>query len=181
MELDKATILEALNLLNSRLAERKISGEICIFGGTAMVLAFSARVSTKDVDALFHPASEIREIAKDVGEELHLPSDWLNDGVKGFVSSAHQVTTQNMPQFSNLVVTMPVPEYLLAMKCMAARIAHSPNEPDDVKDIKFLIKYLKLRSPQEVFEKVENYYAADQISVKTKYLIEGLFDEKRST
>ena len=53
-------ILEALANLNGRLAEEGVIGEICIYGGTAMVLAFNARLSTKDVDAIFNPAEIIR-------------------------------------------------------------------------------------------------------------------------
>jgi len=37
-------------------------------------------------------------------------------------SSRHETTAGNLPQFPHLRLTMPVPEYLLAMKCMAARI-----------------------------------------------------------
>ena len=34
----------------------------------------------------------------------------------------HETTAAGLPQFAHLRLTMPVPEYLLAMKCMAARI-----------------------------------------------------------
>jgi hypothetical protein len=109
-----------------------VTGELCLFGGTVMVLAFNARLSTKDVDALFQPAQTIRNIARRIGEEQHLPVDWLNDGVKGYISSRHETTSGNLPQFPNLRLTMPVPEYLLAMKCMAARLGGTTGEPSDL-------------------------------------------------
>src|SRR5689334_2365462 len=141
-----------------------------------MVLAFTARLSTKDVDALFQPAPLIRDLARRIGEDQGLPSDWLNDGVKGYVSSRHETTAGNLPQFPHLRLTMPVPEYLLAMKCMAARLG-GPNEPSDVNDIIFLIRYLKLDSAPRVLDVVGQYYPANRIPVKTQYLMEGLFEE----
>ena len=75
---------------------------------------------------------------------------------------------------------MPVPEYLLAMKCMAARIGGAMGEePSDVSDIVFLIRRLRLKSSEEVLDLVGRYYPAERISVKTQYLVESLFEEGR--
>jgi hypothetical protein len=72
---------------------------------------------------------------------------------------------------------MPVPEYLLAMKCMAARIGAAADEATDVADIIFLIRRLKLQSARDVLGLVGQYYPANRIPVKTQYLVEGLFEE----
>jgi hypothetical protein len=72
---------------------------------------------------------------------------------------------------------MPVPEYLLAMKCMAARLGGTAGEPSDVSDIVFLIRHLELKSAKAVLDLVGQYYPANQIPVKTQYLVEGLFEE----
>ena len=144
-----------------------------------MVLAFAARLSTKDVDAVLQPAKTSRDIVSRLAEELSLPADWLNDGVKGFVSARHETTTGDLPQFSNLRLTMPVPEYLLAMKCMAARIGGTTDEPSDVADIVFLIRHLKLGTAADVLDLVGLYYPENRSPVKTQYLVEGLFEEGR--
>lgn len=178
-KLTREKILTALEALSKQLGERGITGEICLFGGTVMVLAFTARLATKDVDAIFQPTQTIRNLAKSVAEQLHLPANWLNDGVKGYVSARHETTTGNLPQFTHLRLTMPVPEYLLAMKCMAARIGGIRDEPSDVSDIIFLIRHLKLESATEVLDLVGRYYSANRIPVKTQYLVEGLFEEGR--
>ena len=175
--LTRENILAALHALSDELAKQNVMGEVCLFGGTVMVLAFSARLATKDVDALFQPTQIIRELARHIASEQHLPADWLNDGVKGFVSARHETTAGNLPQFPQLRLTMPVPEYLLAMKCMAARIGGTTDEPSDVADIVFLIRHLKLKSAREVLDLVGQYYPANRIPVKTQYLVEGLFDE----
>ncbi|MBX3744763.1 MAG: hypothetical protein KF833_05590 [Verrucomicrobiae bacterium] len=175
--LTRDQILAALSALSDHLGQQHVTGEICLFGGTVMVLAFTARLSTKDVDALFQPAQVIREAARRVGEDQQLPAGWLNDGVKGFISARHETTTGNLPQFPHLRLTMPVPEYLLAMKCMAARIGGAKDEPSDIADIVFLIRRLKLNSAKESLDLVGQYYPANRIPVKTQYLVEGLFEE----
>jgi len=175
--LTRETILSGLSALSDALGERGATGEICLFGGTVMVLAFAARPSTKDVDAIFRPTQAIREIAADIGQHQHLPLDWLNDGVKGFVSARHETTAGNLPQFPHLRVTMPVPEYLLSMKCMAARLGGTAGAPSDVADIQFLIRHLGLKSAGAVLDIVAQYYPASRVPVKTQYLIEGLFGE----
>jgi hypothetical protein len=175
--LTREAILRALQTLSNLLGEKGVTGEICLFGGTLMVLAFTARLTTKDVDALFQPTQTIRELARRIATEQQLPVDWLHDGVKGFISTRHETTAGNLPQFPHLRLTMPVPEYLLAMKCMAARLGGTADEPSDVIDIVYLVRHLKLKSADEVLDLVGQYYPANRISVKTQYLVEGLFEE----
>jgi hypothetical protein len=176
--LSREAILGALDGLSEELGRIGVTGELCLFGGTVMVLAFSARVATRDVDAVFQPSAAIREAAARVAEQRQLPPGWLNDGVKGFISARHETTPGNLPQWPHLRLTMPVPEYLLAMKCMAARLGGAGGEQTDVPDIVFLIRRLGLRSAQEVLDVVARYYPAERISVRTQYLVEGLFEEE---
>jgi hypothetical protein len=72
---------------------------------------------------------------------------------------------------------MPVPEYLLAMKCLASRIGAVEGEADDVSDIAFLIRHLRLKSTNAVMDIVAAYYHQDTVPVKAQYLVEGLFAE----
>jgi len=175
MELDRQRILEALAELDRRLGERGISAEVCLFGGAAMILAFQARQTTKDIDAIFAPSAVVRELAKQIGEEKGYTAGWFNDGVKGFVSDRPEHTAANLPQFSHLKVMMPAPTYLLAMKCLAARVA----TPDatDVQDVKFLVRHLGLRQPTDVLEIVARYYPANRIQPKTQYFVEAVMEE----
>lgn len=142
-----------------------------------MVLAFAARPTTKYVDALFYPPQIIRDLARRIATEQNLPANWLNDSVKGFVSARHETTVGNLPQFPYLRLTMPVPEYLLAMKCMASRLGGTNDTPSDVVDIVFLIRHLKLKSAGTVLNLVSQYYPSNRVPVKTQYLVEGLFEE----
>jgi hypothetical protein len=176
VDLTRDDILKALESLSDGLRTQNVTGEICLFGGAVMLLAFNARLSTRDVDAVFQPASLIRKIAADIGEDRGWSRDWLNDGVKGFVSSRGEHIPGNLPQFDNLRIIMPTSEYLLAMKCMAARTG-GVDEKSDVPDILFLVRHLKLRTAKDVLDIVTNYYGDRPVPVKTQYLIEGLFEE----
>jgi len=177
--LTREQILAALGALDQMLAERGVIGEVCLFGGAVMVLAFNARLATKDVDALFQPAVLVRELAARVAAGTGLPTDWLNDGVKGFVSARHEVVSGNLPQFPHLRLTMPTAEYLLAMKCLASRLGSGGGEADDTADIAYLIRELGLKSADAVLQIVTAYYPPDRVPVKAQFLVESLFEEGR--
>src|SRR5947207_15729067 len=112
MMMRKDQILEALQRLSARLADRGIVGELHLLGGTVMMLAFQAREATKDVDAIFAPTNEIREAARAVADELDLDPNWLNDGAKGFVSAQGDYTDEVLPQYSHLRLLTPTAEYM---------------------------------------------------------------------
>ena len=171
--LGEVEILQALAALDANLAGRGIKGEICLFGGAVMVLAFQARQSTRDVDAVFAPAAVVREAVAEVGRERGWAEDWLNDGVKGFVSARQNVQDAGL-NLLNLSVTMPVPEYLLAMKCMAARAEQGSRDMDDAK---FLIRRLGLPNVEAALAIVEDYYPPQRLTVKTRYFVEAAFEE----
>lgn len=168
--LSKDEIVAALARLNDYLSESNIIGELCLFGGTVMVLAFNARLSTRDVDAIFQPASLIRELSAKVAEERGLSATWLNDGVKGFQSSQPELTQDSVPQFSHLRIYRPSAQYLLAMKCMASR-ASGPDLSGDKNDIAVLIKHLHLKTSEEVLENVTRFFPPERILPKTQFMI----------
>ena len=69
-------ITQYLTELNDELEARNIKGEISLFGGAVMVLAFKARISTKDVDAIFEPTAEIRAAVTRIAERHGLNENW---------------------------------------------------------------------------------------------------------
>jgi len=174
-EFDRETILSALRRLSDLLGSRGAIGEICLLGGTVMVVAYKARASTKDIDAIFEPASLIRELARTVQQEMDLPESWINDAAKGFVSARHEVTTGDLPQFDNLRVTAPVAEYLLAMKCLSSRIPADTTEHGDIADIRFLIRHLGLTSVDEALAILSRYYPDERLPVRARFVLEDIF------
>jgi hypothetical protein len=175
--LEGEQILRALSRLAEILREQAVEGEICLLGGTVMVLAFAARPSTKDVDAIFRPTEAIRRAAAVVQVEQDLPESWLNDGAKGFISARHEVVAGDLPQFPGLRLVAPTPEYMLAMKSMASRIGYADADPSDVADMRWLVERLGLRTPREALEIVRAFYPEDQIPPRARYLLEELFHE----
>ena len=172
---ERAQIIQALRRLSDLLKEKDIHGEICLLGGTVMVLGFQARSSTKDIDAVFAPIQPIREAALIVQQEQGLPENWINDGAKGFVSVRHDSVEGDQPQFENLRLTMPTPEYMLAMKCMASRISEGLVERGDVADIRFLIRYLNLKGKEDVLGILGQYYPPDRVPPRAQFLVEDIF------
>ena len=161
-------IAKYLTELNDELRLIDIKGEVSLYGGAVMVLAFKARIATKDVDAIFHPTAEIRSAAKLIAERHGLVESWLNDGVKGYVVEHSRKILFQLP---NLTVFIPEPDYLLAMKALAARA-----DTEDESDVLTLVRSLGLTSADEVFTIIEKYYPKKQIPPKTQYFIQGLLE-----
>lgn len=175
-QLTKGRIVAALEALNALLEAKCVVGELCIFGGATMVLAFDARPSTRDVDAVFVPKSEVASAADQVAEDLELPASWLNDGVKGFVSASGELTDDGMPQWPNLRILRPSTRYLLAMKCMASRVA-GYDSGGDRSDIVLLCNQLGLKETSEILDLVADYYPPNLIPAKTAFFIEEIVAE----
>ena len=54
-----------------------------------LMLTYDWRLATKDVDAVFEADRQtIRRLARDIAAENDWDPNWLNDGVKGFLSAA---------------------------------------------------------------------------------------------
>src|SRR5437016_14318985 len=74
-----------LSELNEELRSMDVKGEICLYGGAVMALAFKARPDTDDVDAVFEPVRSIRKAASLVAERNCLPVGWLKMAVEMFL------------------------------------------------------------------------------------------------
>lgn len=72
--LDRTAIEDAFRRLGDRLARREVIADLYIFGGAAMALAYDARRSTRDIDAVFEPHGIVLDEARPVASELGLPS-----------------------------------------------------------------------------------------------------------
>lgn len=177
--LSRTTILTTLGHLSDELGKRGVLGELNVVVGTAMVLAFDARNSTKDVDAIFHPSVDVRTAAAAVADDLGLPADWLNDAAKGFLSPSGEFVRIEAIDFPNLRVQAPTPEYMLAMKVLAAR-AGLDGERGDAGDIAFLIRLLGLSEASAVMSIVARYYDPSRIPPRSMYLVDEILEEIRS-
>jgi hypothetical protein len=90
--LDRAAIDNAFRRLGERLARRGIVADIYIFGGAAMALAYDARRSTRDIDAIFEPHGIVLDEARAVAAQLGLPNWWLNEQASAYVAGGGDVS-----------------------------------------------------------------------------------------
>lgn len=167
--LNSETMKMLFEALNKELKKQGVTGEVGLCGGAVMCLVFNARAATKDIDAIFKPTREIREACMKIAKAHNLPEDWLNDAAKGFFLT--EPPRQEVLDYSNLRVWAPTADYMLAMKCTSARF-----DTYDKEDVVFLVRYLKMKTPQDVFKTILKYYPRERIPAKTRFLIEELLD-----
>ncbi len=163
-----AEIKTYLSEINDELSAQDVIGEICIYGGAAMCLAFKARPATKDVDAIFEPIKIIRGAISKIANKYNLNEGWLNFAVKVFIVEHEKNVLLDL---SNLKVYVPTADYLLAMKVLALRA-----ESFDAEDVEFLIRRLSLKKIEDVLKIVGDYYPKKEIKIETKFQLEEIFE-----
>lgn len=162
-------IRRLLGLLDRELGEAGVLGELHLVGGAVMCLALGARPATRDVDALFRPAAEVRAAAARVARREGLPADWLNDAVKGFLGPRNSF--ERFLDLPHLRVFVAHPRYLLAMKCRALRLGA---EFHDLEDVRYLLRHLGVRTAAEAQAIVGEYFDDGEIPAKARYALEDL-------
>jgi predicted nucleotidyltransferase len=167
--LSKADIVRLFHLLDAELAGEEAVGEIYLVGGAVMCLAFSARDSTRDVDAFFRPPKLVREAARRVALRANAPADWLNATVRGFLSPKGDFDA--FLELDHLKVFIARPEYLLAMTCAAFRLSE---EFHDLEDVRYLLRYLNLTTAEDAMRVVTRYFDASQLLPKTRLALEEI-------
>lgn len=129
---DRDRLIEAFEYLGADLATRGTFLELAVYGGSALMLQFSWRRGTEDVDAVLRPGYDERLLAPSVArvaQTLGLPGDWLNDAVGMFTPldepDALFQASGSFPAVGTpgLRVLVATPHYLLAMKLLALRSA----------------------------------------------------------
>ena len=164
----KKQIIALFAELEAELEKAGQIGEIGIVGGAVMCLVYDARAATRDIDAIFVPSVLLRKIAQDIASRHGLPSDWLNDGAKAFLSP--EITKVLIIDHPYLKVWAPDARYMLAMKCLSARW-----DSHDKDDVLFLIRHLAYRSSEQVFSLIEQYFPKQAIPAKTQFFVEEQF------
>ena len=135
--------------MDAELAAAGLTGEIVLCGGAVMACVYEARPSTKDVDALFEPARELRAIAERIAVRHDLEADWFNDAAKGFVDTS-RMSFELVMEMSALRVMRPDDEGMLAMKLASAR-----EDSKDVDDAVFLIRRLGITDEDVLLDTME--------------------------
>ena len=157
------------DLLNEDLRQSGTEAELFLVGGAVMCLAYAARPSTLDVDALFRPATQVREAAARVAIRARLSPDWLDDAVKGYLSAQGDFAL--FLELDHLRIMVAQAEYLLAMKCLAMRIGAEFHDEDD---IRYLLRHLNIRAYEIAIAVITKYYPIERFPQKTLYALAEL-------
>jgi len=177
--LDREAIERGLSKIDARARAAGVVVDLSVYGGAALILAFDTRRSTRDVDAVVRGAPGfLREAAARIAAEEGWPPDWLNDGVKGFVSARESMRLMARFQASpggGLRVYTPAPEYLFAMKCMAMR-PEGWDGSHDISDIEWLADEIGLRDAETALALVEAFYPPARIPAKVRFGVEEIME-----
>jgi hypothetical protein len=178
--LDRDIIIKALTRMGEIAKASGVSLEICLYGGTALMLAYDARTATKDVDAVLRPRTEGKVIASQVAREMGLPDNWLNDEVKIFLSNNEaliplELKTGN-PALYGIAIKRPTASYIFAMKCRACRLPR-PGFKGDFDDLKFLIRKMEIRNIEQADAHVEKHFPRYELDDLKLSIISDLIRE----
>jgi hypothetical protein len=160
--MDKLVLDKALTRLGQLLRERRVAGEIAVFGGAAIVLGFDFRDTTQDVGAMITQGhGQVVKAQEEVGAELGLPPNWLNEQGTSYLSKQNDFelfkTYPSEGQFGLRVLTA-TPQYLLAMKLLSLR-----SHGHDIQDIVQLSRRLRCTTAEDLLQLVKHYYPDEQV------------------
>ena len=159
-----------------RIKNKALSYELIIVGGASILLNYSFRETTVDIDCLDIQDALMNEIINNVGEKYQLPHGWINtDFIKtnSYTPKLIQYSTY-YKSYANgsLIIRTIKDEYLIAMKMMAAR-----KYKHDYSDIFGIIKENPSLSFEKVIKAVENLYGdASKISSEMTTFVKSLFE-----
>lgn len=179
-KLSRLDILRGLKKIDAKAKESGALIELSVYGGAAIALCFDVRRATRDVDAVVRgDPTLLRELSLAVAQGEGWPENWLNDGVKGFTSAEEKL--QLMEGFEGgeeggLVINVPTPEYLFAMKCMAMR-PEGVEGSHDISDIKFLAREAKVKTSEQAFDLIESFYPRKLIPAKVRFGVEEIMED----
>lgn len=167
--LSKEEIEKALARLGELALDQSTPVELLLVGGAAMVLAYNARLSTHDVDAIIlspRQAEIVRSLAQQVAIEQDLPEEWLNDGAKGYlVGYSEGETIFTAP---GIMVRLPSVAQLLAMKLSAWR------DDVDIADARRLLVTMS-GTQEEVWERISPFLLPGR-ELKAQYAFLDLWE-----
>jgi hypothetical protein len=129
--LDRARIEQAFRIMGQYLLDRKVLGEIAIYGGSAILFQFDWRKTSQDVDARVISDSNhglVIEAVREAAKQLDLPHSWLSESVSIYtrpdegIADRVFVGVYPSPERFGLRVTAAKPDYILAMKLSAGTL-----------------------------------------------------------
>ena len=158
-----------------RLNGKRVSAEIVLVGGAAILTNYGFRNMTNDIDAVIHAASSIKDAINHVGDKFDLPNGWLNADFMhtgSYSPKLDEFSVYYKSFYGVLTVRTIAEEYLIAMKLRSGR--KYKNDLSDV--IGILAEHKKKGSPitfKKIDTAVKNLYGSwDSFPEDSKPFIE---------
>lgn len=153
---------ELANTLKKKLKGKKFSYELIIVGGASILLNYSFRMSTIDIDCLDMNDALMNETINAVASKYDLPNGWINtDFIKtnSYTPKLIQYSTFYKSYANNTLIVRTIKdEYLIAMKMVAAR-----KYKHDYSDIYGILKENKSLKYEDIITAVKNLYGTIEI------------------
>nr|WP_308010651.1 hypothetical protein [Mycobacterium avium] len=172
---DATEIRRALTALADKLERRNIVGQVHVFGGAAMLLAYNPNRSiTRDIDALFEPDGPMVDAIREVAAENGWPSTWMNNQASSYVARNRGEGPRVFDHPYLQVVATPA-DHLLAMKVLAARAVR------DADDIRILVQHLGITTKAEIWVIVDRFFPDVPIKQHARGLVEDILSEQNGS
>lgn len=172
-ELDAEAVRRLLTEVGAELDGAGLVADVFLVGGAAIALAYDGRRLTRDVDAVFQPASDVRRAVARVGARHGLAEDWLNDAVKGFLP-AGQPPGRRLLEAPGIRVDVAEPQYLLALKLRAAR-------EEDAADVRLLAPLAGVHDAAAALDLVERSFPVGLLTPRVRFFAEEVFQPDSRT
>jgi hypothetical protein len=154
---DRQSLLVAFDEIGHAALRAGTRLEIVVYGGSALMLAGNFRWATEDVDiaAIEKPwPNWLTEIVAEISSRNGWLANWFNDGVSTFLSplasrAEHHglfgTFPRDEPEHVGLIVHVPKPDYLFALKLKASRVNNSKKWTQESTDIANLAKAIGVK------------------------------------
>lgn len=162
--------------LKKKLKGKKFSYELIVVGGASILLNYSFRMSTVDIDCLDLNDALMNEIVNEISSKYQLPNDWINtDFIKTSSYTPKLIQYSSFyKSYSNntLIVRTVKDEYLIAMKMVAAR-----KYKHDYSDIYGILNENQFLTYDNIIKAITDLYGGlNVISNDTLDFVRRLFD-----
>lgn len=165
-------------------AQQTIRLEIALYGGSALILDFSYRRATHDIDYCVVKGDPrlVRDLAFDACEKLGIGKKartLFRDDVTDFISEHAEHILHGDYGTSGkggLRVFKASPQYILSMKILSMRNAM---ETHDVRDTWELCKACGIQSAEEAVELVRKFYPSTRIPRRNQLILEDILESQK--
>ncbi len=118
------TYLKELAKLFRKQNGKGATAEIVLVGGAAILVNYSFRDMTTDIDAVIHASSSMKDAINQIGDQYNLPNGWLNADFVRTTSYTSKLDefSKHYKTFSGVLQVRSISaEYLIAMKLKSGR------------------------------------------------------------